>query len=80
MKVRALQDCYIDGVYRRGIEYDVNDKVLGTGEVFDVPDTMVLNREVLEELDSDGNPLKPPDPPVKQTETPAPPAKMAKTK
>lgn len=48
MKVRCLQSCYVDGSFRKGPELNDNAEVISPGEVFDVADTFVVNRNVLE--------------------------------
>lgn len=77
MKVRALKNCLVPdaqgrNTYRRGPEYDVFDNLVEGGEVFDIPDSYVVNLGVLEivEPPANGKPrtLRPRDP------TPAPPA------
>lgn len=52
MKVRALQSCYIGGVFRSGPELDMNDNEVDSGEVFEVPDDTEINPEVLEVLEA----------------------------
>lgn len=53
MKVRALQDCYVNNTFRKGAEYDLNDSKVGDGEIFEVPDTYPINPEVLQVIEED---------------------------
>ena len=54
MRVRALTDCQVPDIqgrgatYRRGPEYNLHGAVTSKAEEFDVPDDMVINRDVLE--------------------------------
>lgn len=53
MKLRAKQNAQAPDqngrmTYRRGPEYDLHDKLIDGGEVFDVPDEMSINPDVFE--------------------------------
>lgn len=54
MRVRALQNCQTPDIqgrgatYRRGPETNLAGVLTAPGEEFDVPDDMVVNREVME--------------------------------
>lgn len=65
MKVRALQDCQVPDAlgrptYRRGPEFDLYGRQTQAAEVFDVPDDLVVNRDVLEVVEppAGGTPVR----------------------
>jgi hypothetical protein len=70
MKVRALQNTYIDGIYREGPEVRDDGTAVKPGVEFEVSDDFVVHREVLLVV-------VPPEPPrkVRYYEAPAEPEK-----
>lgn len=50
MKVQAITACYIDGTYRKGPEFNVDGVCITPGDIFDVADDYVVNRNVLRVL------------------------------
>lgn len=60
MKVRALQDTYVLSQHRSGPQLDDLDNQTADGEIFDVPDDLVLNTEVFEVIEppADGREVK----------------------
>lgn len=50
-RVRALVDCYVCGAFRKGAEMDIDDNLVGDGEIFEVPDDYEINPDILQLLD-----------------------------